>query len=79
MPTPRRTNNRAQRSVGSYEEVLLNQANLQDKEIVTTRTNQSLLINPLSPRKRAAITQDVEEKSSKNDAPKRNSSNSIKY
>ena len=70
MPTPRRTNNRAQQSVGSYTEVLLNRANPQEEESVTTQTNQSLLINPLPPQKRTAITQDVEEKSSDNDAQK---------
>ena len=70
MPTPRRTNNRAQHSVGSYAEVLLNQANLQEEENTANRTNQSLLLNPLPPRKRTAITQDVEDKSSKTDGQK---------
>eukprot|EP00957_Ditylum_brightwellii_P171558 13060796-Ditylum_brightwellii.AAC.1 len=70
MSTPRCTNNRAQKTVGSYTEVLLNRANPQEEEIATTQTNQSLLINPLPPRKRTAITQNVEEKSSKNDAQK---------
>ena len=44
---PRRTNNRAQRTVGSYAEVLLNRANPQEEEVATTWINQSLLINPL--------------------------------
>ena len=62
---PRYTNNRAQRTVGSYAEVLLNRANPQEEESPAFCANSSLLIKPLTPQKRTAITHDIEEKQAK--------------
>ena len=60
------TNNRAQRTVGNYVEVLLNRANPQDKGSIALGTSLNLLANPLPPCKRTAITQELENKTIEN-------------
>eukprot|EP00957_Ditylum_brightwellii_P124998 9528767-Ditylum_brightwellii.AAC.1 len=66
----RRTNNRAQRTVGSYFKVLLSRANPQDEGFISLGMGSNLLTNPLPPRMRTAITQEVEDKTIENAANK---------